>query len=290
MVARSGVTATSRGRRDDGQLRGRRADDAEPLAGLRIGDDRRTSDDPAVGDRRLDDAVLVDPSAPAGLGREVEVRRQEGLLDAGLADEAEDEALEEVGPVVELVVPEDVDVVRDLRLGDRVGRERADARVLRRVARERGRGEERIAGVDVQDRVPERAGVGQLAQRDRLEGRDAADRERRVLADRVRQRQQRGLAIAVVEQRERDALLLGRGRRREREAGDDADRRGAAASEPRRMRIGSVLLSVWLARAMVRPRVRQVMRANGGIDALGPTDRRERWASREVAVKSRGKR
>ena len=178
-------------RADDGQLVVGGADHTELLAGLGVGDDGRSADDAAVRDRRLDHAVLVDPVGEGGFGAEVEVGRDERLVEAhALAAEAGDVAGQEVGPVVELVVAEDVHVIWHLGLGDGVVHRCVRSGVLGAAAGQHGRGQERVAGVDREHAVALGMRISDLAFGDRLEGGSAADLERDVLAHPVAERGQ----------------------------------------------------------------------------------------------------
>ena len=189
-----------------GQARGRRADQAEARARGRIVDDHGAPDHAAVGDGRLDEPVVIDEVGEAGLTGEVEVGAEEGL---GL--EAADEALEDIGRRVELVVADDVGVVGDGALGD--GIEEGGALAL--TAEERGGGEVGVARVHRQDRVPGGPGLGDLALDDGPKAAMPATGTSTVTPSTSTafvSGKEGGLAVVVVEEREGDlAVVLGGG-------------------------------------------------------------------------------
>ena len=116
-------------------------------------DDRGPGDDPALERRAIDQAGRLEQVRPTGLVAEVEGRGQERLVgDAIGRRERAHEPLQEVRSVVELMVPEDVHVVRDERLRERI--EHGGIGGLRwQAAREDRSREERVARVDVDHRI-----------------------------------------------------------------------------------------------------------------------------------------
>ena len=211
---------------DPAQARGRRADQAEARPRGRIVDDHGAPEGAAADDRRLDKPVVIDEVREAGLAGEVEVGAEEGLV-----PEAPDEAFEDIGRRVELVIADDVRIVGDGVLGD--GIEEGGSLAL--AAEIRGGGEVGIARVHRQDRVPGGPGLVDLPGDDRLEGGDAGDGDLDRDAadpDGVRERKQCGLAVVVVEKRQGDlAATLGGDRRGSPARGGQQQRDGRREGE-----------------------------------------------------------